>query len=103
VATVRAHPREGLARAGLAVVDRAPLAAQLAMVAAPTLVLCGRDDRTQPLARSEDLARRVPGGRLVVLPGGHTPPVERPEEFNAALVPFLRQLLSSRLVARQAG
>jgi hypothetical protein len=29
--------------------------------------------------------------------------VERPEEFNAALVPFLRQLLSSRLVARQAG
>jgi 3-oxoadipate enol-lactonase len=103
VATVRAHPREGLSRAGLAVVDRAPLAAQLAMVASPTLVLCGRHDRTQPLARSEDLARRIPGARLVVLPGGHTPPVERPEEFNAALVPFLRQLLSSRRVVRQAG
>lgn len=102
-ATVRAHPREGLARAGLAVVDRTPLAAQLTLVAAPALVLCGRDDRTQPLARSEDLARRIPGARLVVLPGGHTPPVERPEEFNAALVPFLRQLLSSRLVARRAG
>jgi len=103
VRTVRAHPREGLARASLAVVDRTPIAAQLALVVAPTLVMCGRDDRTQPLARSEDLSRRVPGARLVVLPGGHTPPVERPEEFNAALAPFLRQLLSSRLVARQAG
>ena len=103
VATVRGHSREGLARAGVAVVDRAPLAAQLPLVAARTLVLCGRDDRTQPLARSEDLARRIPGARLVVLPGGHTPPVERPEEFNAALVPFLRQLLSSRMVVRQAG
>jgi len=103
VGAVRSHPREGLARAGLAVVDRAPIAAQLPLVAAPTLVMCGRDDRTQPLARSEDLARRVPGARLVVLPGGHTPPVERPEEFNAALVPFLRQILSSRLVARRAG
>ena len=103
MATVRRHPREGLARAGLAVVDRAPIAAQMPLVAAPALVLVGRDDRTQPLARSEDLARRIPGARLVVLPGGHTPPVERPEEFNAALVPFLRRLLSSRLVARQAG
>src|SRR5512143_1197361 len=33
VETVRGHPREGLARAGLAVVDRAPLAAQMPLVA----------------------------------------------------------------------
>ncbi|HZY02591.1 MAG TPA: alpha/beta fold hydrolase [Anaeromyxobacteraceae bacterium] len=103
VATVRRHPREGLARAGVAVVDRAPIAVQMPLVAAPVLVLCGRDDRTQPLARSEDLARRIPGGRLVVLPGGHTPPVECPEEFNAALVPFLRRLLAARPEVRQAG
>lgn len=102
-ATVRGHPRVGLSRAGMAVVDRGPLAAQLPLVGAPALVLCGRDDRTQPLARSEDISRRIPGARLVVLPGGHTPPVERPEEFNAALIPFLRQLLSTRAVSLRAG
>ncbi len=44
------------------------------------------------------------GGRLVWLPGvGHMPNLERPEEFNDALVKFLNEIRSdSRQVARKA-
>lgn len=98
--TLNAHPRRGLARAALAVIERGHLAARLARVSAPTLVMCGHRDGTMPLRSSEGVARRIPGARLVVLPGGHTPPVEQPAEFNAALLPFLRQRLAPAVRAR---
>jgi len=101
--TVNGHPREGLARAARAVIDRSGVTGRLNEVKAPTLVACGRSDRTMVPARSEDLARRIPGARLLWIPCGHTPPVERPAEINAALVSFVRRVLSARAVPRNSA
>jgi pimeloyl-ACP methyl ester carboxylesterase len=44
-----------------------------------------------PPAEAEALRDKIKGARLVVIEGaGHLSNVERPEEFNLALVDFLR-------------
>lgn len=101
--TLNAHPKEGLARAALAVIERDGVAERLNGIRAPALVLCGRSDRTMEPTRNENLARRIPGARLACIACGHTPPVERPDETNAALASFLRQVLSPHASARPAA
>jgi len=50
-------------------------AERLARIAAPTLVIHGQDDPLIPVAAAHDLARRIPGARLEVIPGwGHDLP-----------------------------
>ena len=52
----------------------------------PTTVMHGRHDTIVPLANGEYLASHIPGGRLMVFEeSGHTPFLEEPEAFNAAL------------------
>jgi pimeloyl-ACP methyl ester carboxylesterase len=101
--TVNGHAREGLARAALAVIDRGGVTGRLYEVKAPTLVAAGRSDRTMEPARSEALARRVPGARLLWVSCGHTPPVERPDEINAALATFVRRVLSARASSQDSA
>jgi pimeloyl-ACP methyl ester carboxylesterase len=56
-----------------------------------TLVLWGEHDRLIPLARGEELARRIPNAQLEVIPGAaHLPLEEQPELSNKALEEFLR-------------
>jgi len=58
----------------------------LERIAAPTLVLAGRED---PLAvRPQVLASAIPEARLTLLPGDHASTVAAPE-FGAAIVEFL--------------
>lgn len=74
-------------RALLARPDRARL---LGALRVPTLVLCGREDNWSPLARHEEMARRIPGSRLVVVAdSGHMSTMERPEDVSAALQDWL--------------
>lgn len=101
--TLNALPREGLARATLAIIQRDGVSERLSGIRAPALVLYGRSDHTMEPAHSEDLARRIPGARLACVECGHTPPVERPAETNAALVSFLRQVLSRHASARPSA
>ncbi|HET7752972.1 MAG TPA: alpha/beta fold hydrolase [Anaeromyxobacteraceae bacterium] len=55
----------------------------------PTLVVTGDADRLVPPANSHELARLIPGARLLVLRGaGHVFPVERPAETVSALRSF---------------
>jgi pimeloyl-ACP methyl ester carboxylesterase len=68
--------------------DWRPLAAR---VSAPALVVHGEADPF-PTAGSEEWARVLPRGRLVVIPGaGHFPHVEQPERFFPAVEAFLDQ------------
>jgi 3-oxoadipate enol-lactonase len=54
-----------------------------------TLVVVGEEDVTTPPVLSEELAAGIPGARLVRLAGaGHISNVERPREFNAAVLEF---------------
>jgi pimeloyl-ACP methyl ester carboxylesterase len=61
-------------------------------VHAPTLVLWGRDDALIPLATAERFQKAIPGAKLVVFDQcGHIPQIEKPQEFNKALLEFLGQ------------
>lgn len=55
-------------------------------VAAPTLVVWGEDDRWIPAQRGRELARRIPGARLELLPAaGHLVQEDQPEELARLL------------------
>lgn len=60
---------------------------RLGQVQTPTLVLHGRYDPT-PLAMSQELARAMPLGRLVVLESGHFPYLEDPDGLFSAISAF---------------
>jgi pimeloyl-ACP methyl ester carboxylesterase len=60
-------------------------------IALPTLVIWGRQDRVLPVTDLEDVRERLPGARVVLIEGaGHLVQLERPREFNEALISFLR-------------
>ena len=69
--------------------DASPM---LAEVHVPTLVIAGDRDLFTPVARSRELASRIPGAELLVVRGGtHAALVEQPELIALAVEKFLRQ------------
>ena len=59
----------------------------------PTLIVVGSEDAITPPADADAMNAKIEGSRLVVVEGaGHLSNVERPEEFNRALVEFLHAL-----------
>jgi pimeloyl-ACP methyl ester carboxylesterase len=70
--------------------------ARLPQIQAPTLVLTGKEDVLVPPENSKILADRIPNARLQVIEGGgHQFLVERPDEFNRAVLDFLADLPES--------
>jgi 2-hydroxy-6-oxonona-2,4-dienedioate hydrolase len=64
--------------------------ARLASIHAPTLVVWGREDELIPLASGEKLRDGIAKAKLVVFEQcGHVPEIEKPAEFNQALLEFL--------------
>jgi pimeloyl-ACP methyl ester carboxylesterase len=64
----------------------------LPKITVPTLVIVGDEDIVTPPPASEFLAKSIPGAALIRIPqAGHLTNLEKPEEFNAALRPFLEQ------------
>ena len=64
--------------------------AQLKAVTVPVLVLVGEQDEATPPPMSRELAAGLPDAKLVVLPGcAHVPQLQAPEQFMAAINPFL--------------
>jgi abhydrolase domain-containing protein 14 len=71
----------------------------LRALALPTLILWGANDAVIPVQQAEALHSWVKGSRLVILNGARHPCyLDRPDEFHAALIEFLRSL-----PARAAG
>jgi 3-oxoadipate enol-lactonase len=91
----RGFDREGVSRASLAVlIKRTDIVHKLGSIKKPTLVVCGSEDAATTLARSETIARGIPGARLVAVDGaGHMSAIEQPDAVNDALVPFVREQL----------
>ena len=57
----------------------------------PTLLVHGAVDRRAPLTVAEELHARIPGSKLVVVPGsGHMVTLEAPERVNDEVRSFLR-------------
>lgn len=66
---------------------------RLDRIAAPTLVLVGREDLLLPVKVSEELASGIPNAKLVVLEGGgHGFNGEIADKFNHAVLNFLSHL-----------
>jgi pimeloyl-ACP methyl ester carboxylesterase len=62
-------------------------------IEAPTLVITGDADVIVPHANSLNLAAKIPNAALRVIEGGsHTFFIERPGEFNDAVIDFIRTL-----------
>jgi pimeloyl-ACP methyl ester carboxylesterase len=63
----------------------------LRQVRVPTLVLSGRQDSWSPPAAHEEMARCVPGSRLVIIDDcGHMSTLEQPQAVSQALSAWLR-------------
>lgn len=87
---VAANDQLGISRAVMGVVTRGDILGQLDKISIPTLILVGDQDVACPPMRAERIRSRIPGSKLVVIPGaGHTSSVEEPEAVNAALRQFL--------------
>jgi 3-oxoadipate enol-lactonase len=74
------------------------VAGELGGLRVPTLILAGGKDVLVPAAELEEMAQVLPRGRLVVWPEvGHSPQVERPDEFVRLLVTSARRSPVMRL------
>jgi pimeloyl-ACP methyl ester carboxylesterase len=63
---------------------------RLAEVGAPTLVVTGEHDQPSVLAGSAAMAAGIADAEAVEIAGtAHLPSLERPDEFDAAVLPFL--------------
>ena len=90
VASLRAVHRESYLKTIEASVAQ-DVAAPIENIRTPTLVITSTEDTLYPRRIAEDMARRIPGARLVVINGaGHVSNLERPQEFNQAVADFLR-------------
>ncbi len=70
--------------------------ARLASIALPALIVWGDRDTVIPIAEADLLANALPGSRKLILQGARHPCyLDRPAEFHAALVAFLREVASA--------
>lgn len=77
-----------------AIMQRPDSRSLLPAIAAPTLVVCGREDAATPLALSEEMAAGIPGARLAVIEEcGHLSPLERPQAVTMLLRLWLERAL----------
>jgi 3-oxoadipate enol-lactonase len=83
------HP-VGILRALDGVIERRAVYDELDRIALPTLVMVGDQDVATVPAKAGRIAGRIPGAKLVTIPGaGHTSSVEEPEFVNRTLAEFL--------------
>ncbi len=76
-------------RALLARPDATPV---LEQIRCPALLLTGREDGWSGPAQHAEMATRIPGSQLVIVPdSGHMSTMERPAEVSAALRTWLSQ------------
>jgi pimeloyl-ACP methyl ester carboxylesterase len=62
----------------------------LGRITVPTLIVQGRHDKARTVEHGAQMRALLPNGALeVVEDAGHTPQLERPDEFHAIALPFL--------------
>lgn len=84
---------EGAAAALRGMAQRPNRTPFLSNIIAPTLIVVGSEDALTPVADSELMHREIGGSRLRIIEGaGHVSNIEKPEEFNRALVGFLNDI-----------
>jgi 3-oxoadipate enol-lactonase len=86
-------PVPGIVGALMALADRADSRDLLRRIGIPALVMVGADDVLTTTADAERMAKGIAGAELVVIPdAGHLSNLEQPDQFNAALEGFARNV-----------
>ncbi len=87
------NDRIGITRAVLGVIHRTGVSDEIGRIGIPTLVIVGDQDVATTPAKAERIRARIPGARLVVIPGaGHSSVIEEPEAVNREVAGFLDSL-----------
>jgi pimeloyl-ACP methyl ester carboxylesterase len=69
--------------------DKFDLTERIHKLRAPTLILCGTEDKMTPLKQSEELAEKIKNSSLITIPGaGHMVMLEQPGVVAQAIVDF---------------
>jgi pimeloyl-ACP methyl ester carboxylesterase len=85
--------RTAVRKAVLGVAGRTSVAAELARITAPTLVVVGADDRATPPGHSRRIASAIAGARLRIVPAcGHSSTLEQPDVISELLTEFLSEV-----------
>jgi 3-oxoadipate enol-lactonase len=85
-----AADRIGAVRAVQGVLGRQGVSAELGNIRVPTLVMVGEEDTATVPAKSDAIARAVPGAKLVRIPeAGHLSPIDNPGFVTEQLSSFL--------------
>jgi pimeloyl-ACP methyl ester carboxylesterase len=65
---------------------------QLGRITVPTAIVDGAHDEGIKLEHTEEMARLIPGAELVVFPdASHFAFLQKPDEFNKAVLDFLQK------------
>jgi len=81
------------ARQQEAIIGRIDSRPFLSQIKCPTLVLCGREDETTPVALHEEMAAAIPHARLVIVEEcGHLSTLDQPRQVTEALRQWLQDV-----------
>jgi 3-oxoadipate enol-lactonase len=66
------------------------MTSQLHLIQTPSLIIAGVQDAATPPSGSRQLAEGIPNSQYIELPTAHISSIERPDDFNKAVLSFLR-------------
>jgi pimeloyl-ACP methyl ester carboxylesterase len=67
-----------------------PAASRLKSIRIPTLIIAGALDHPEILRAADVMASEIPGAKMLIIPASaHVPNMEKPKEFNQAVLEFL--------------
>jgi pimeloyl-ACP methyl ester carboxylesterase len=91
------QPKAAVAAALLAMRDRPDRRDLIPRLPCPVLAVAGEHDAVTPPAAARAMAEAAKDGEAVVVPGAaHLSPMERPDEFNEALLDWLKRKVLAR-------
>ena len=96
LAKIQHHPSPSwpTLESGLNLLRQTDLRNTATEISTPTQIIVGRDDRVIPPQAGRALHAKISGSTLIELPTGHSPFIERPEEFSNAVNTFALQTRS---------
>lgn len=88
-AMIRASSPTGAAAALRGMAERPDVRGKLGSIKIPTLVIVGREDVISPPAEMRQIADALNAAYVEIGGAGHMTPMENPQAFHDALIPFL--------------
>ena len=62
------------------------------VISCPTMIIVGEYDHLSGPSAGESAQKKIHGSQLKIFPTGHAPALEKPDEFNKAVVDFLSEI-----------